>query len=57
MQTVLSLNPYELGQLIALLPDNAWLRMDADLRNKIKEAKLKVSNSAQDMANLAVEAP
>ena len=55
MQTVLELNAYELGQLIALLPDAAWTRMDADLRNKIRAAKAKISNTTQDIANLAVE--
>jgi hypothetical protein len=55
MPPVLELNAYELGMILALLPDVAWTRMDADLRRKIKAAKAKVSNSAQDMANLAVE--
>ena len=55
MPPVLELNAFELGQLIALLPENAWLRMDVDLRNKIRAAKAAISNTTQEMAKLAVE--
>ncbi len=53
---VLELNAYELGQIIALLPDVAWTRMDDQLRKKIRDAKQKVSNTAQDMANITTTA-
>ncbi len=55
MPPILELNAFELGQILALLPDVAWQRMDADLRRKIKAAKEKITNTAQDMATLAVE--
>ncbi len=55
MPPILELNAYELGMIIALLPDVAWTRMDADLRRKIKAAQAKITNTAQDMATLAVE--
>ncbi len=55
MQPVISLTPYELGQIVALLPESAWMRMDADLRKKIAAAKFSISNSDQQIADLAVE--
>ena len=35
----LELDAYELGQVVALLPDVAWNRMDRELRQKIKAAQ------------------
>lgn len=39
----LELDAYELGQVVALLPDVAWNRMERELRNKFKAAQEEIA--------------
>lgn len=38
----LQLDGYELGQVVALLPDVAWNRMERGLKNRIREAQAEI---------------
>lgn len=52
MPPIIQLNAYELGQIIALLPDVAWNRMDNNLRKKLKKCQDELTNSEVDLATL-----
>ena len=54
MKPILSLNAYEVGQIIALLPDVAWNRMDVKLRKKLKAVQDQMSNATEDMVNITL---
>lgn len=51
MPPVVDLTAYELGQIMALLPDVAWSRMDNQLRKKLKDAQEKVLNPTPPTAH------
>lgn len=51
----LELDAYELGQIIALLPDVAWNRMDDELRKKLRDAKQKVADARKKPEELSTE--
>ncbi len=46
----LELDGYELGQIVALLPDVAWNRMERPLRNRIKAAQAEIEKDRERAA-------